>query len=121
MKDSTDSLSSPFSGTESVDGDTLNQFSSIIENEEFDNLIQRIKTVVDNNLSDHQNSSHSSMKPLTTADDLREKSLMSHGISYPEIPTDEFHVQHLKSSINQRKLYLSSKSQSFDGTNLSED
>ncbi len=53
-----------------------------METNEFDKLLQRIKTVVENKLS-HQDESH------------------------------------VKTSTNRRKLHLSSKSQSFDDTNLS--
>ncbi len=62
--------------------------STIVSNNEFDTLLKRIKTVVDQNLSDN------SIK-------TRQKS-----------PT-----KRVKSSLSKRRLQFSLKSQSFDGIN----
>jgi len=114
LEDSTESLSVLTNEIASDNGDISNQFSSVIETNEFDKLLQRIKTIVDNNLSDHQISSHNSMK-TTTTNNFRQQLVASHR----EISKDELDVKHLKSSINRHKLIQSSKSQSFDDIKLS--
>jgi len=108
LGDSTDSLSSPSNTIASDDTDISNKFSLAIETNEFDKLIQRIKIVVDNNLSNNSTK--------TTANDLRQELLrLRTELNHEESEDD---VEHLKSPINKRKIRPSPKSQSFDETDL---
>jgi hypothetical protein len=114
LGDSTDSLSSLSNTIASDDTDISNKFSLAIETNEFDKLIQRIKIVVDNKLSNRQNLSNNSTK--TTANDLRQELLrLRTELNHEESEDD---VEHLKSPINKRKIRPSPKSQSFDETDL---
>ncbi len=88
---------------------------SIVEPNEFDKLLQRIKTVVGNNLSDHQNLSGSSTTTTTTEpNNLRRKFQISQ-----ESSKDELDIEHSKSSRNKHKSSQLSKAQSFNEINLS--
>lgn len=114
LGDSTESFGSLQSVPGSDDADVFSRSSSIAELNDFDKLLRRIKKTVDNNLSEHQ----CATKP-TVSTGLREKLLKSRTTSQTERSKDELDVERSKSNRNRRKLNHSSKSQSFDETNLS--
>jgi len=131
LSDSAISLSN--SGTTGAVNTTVisNYSSSSIVANDFDKLLQRIKTVVDNRLSIettnnnrmgptkpiHQDLSYSPTRAATI--NRRQQLLALHAVSCQEAHTDEYDVEHSTSSNNKHKLDPSSKSQSFDATNLS--
>ncbi len=108
-----------------------NQSSPSIDANDFDKLLQRIKTAVDNRLSIETNNNNRMRPPKNIHQDLsyspvrtatinrRQQLLALHAVSCQEAHTDEYDVEHSTSSTNKHKLDLSSKSQSFDATNLS--
>ncbi len=131
LSDSAISLST--SGITGVLNSTVisNQSSSSIIANDFDKLLQRIKTAVDNRLSIetdnnnrmrppkniHQDLSYS---PIRTATINRRQQLLAlHAVSCQEGHTDEYDIEHSTSSNHKHNLDLSSKSQSFDATHLS--
>jgi hypothetical protein len=65
----------------------------------------------------HQDLSYSPVRTATI--NRRQQLLALHAVSCQEAHTDEYDVEHSTSSTNKHKLDLSSKSQSFDATNLS--
>ena len=98
--------------------DVFDQFSSINEYNEVDKLLQRIKKVVDNKLSVHPHSSHNSTK-TTATNNLRQQLLISRTESQQEGTSNEYDIEYPKTVNNRRKLLKSSKSQSFDESNIS--
>jgi hypothetical protein len=112
-----------------------NQLSSSIITNDFDKLLQRIKTAVDNRLSietDNNNTNNNRMRPpkninqnlsyspiRSTTINRRQQLLALHAVSCQEANTDDYDIEHLRSSNRKHKLDLSSKSQSFDASNLS--
>lgn len=108
-----------------------NQSSTSIIANDFDKILQRIKTAVDNRISIETSDNHRmrppknihqdlSYSPIRTATSNRRQQLLAlHAVSCQEAHTDEYDLENLTSSNNKNKLDLSSKSQSFDATNLS--
>ncbi len=131
LSDSAISLSN--SGTTGPINTTVisNQLSPSIVANDFDKLLQRIKTAVDNRLSIEttnnnrmrppKNIHHDlSYSPIRTATIHRRQQLLAlHAVSCQEPHSDEYDVEHSTSLNNKHSLDLSSKSQSFDATNLS--
>ncbi|CAF4246596.1 unnamed protein product [Rotaria sp. Silwood2] len=122
--------STPIAAT-SNNSDISNQLSSIIKTNDFDKLLQRIKTVVDNSVSmkiqsndqnfqptnNHQNLPCNSTK--TTIQRHRQKLFGLRTVSCQETSTNEFNVKHSDSSNNQYELDLLSTLKSLDKANLS--
>jgi hypothetical protein len=115
---------------------TSNQLSSSIVTNDFDKLLQRIKTAVDNRLSietdNNNNNTNNRMRPpknihqdlsyspiRSTTTNRRHQLLALHAVSCQETRTDDYDIEHSTSSNRKNKLDPSSKSQSFDATNLS--
>jgi len=108
-----------------------NQSSPTIVVNEFNKLLQRIKTAVDNRLSIETTSNNRMRSPQNIHHDLsftptrsatinrRQQLLALHAVSCQETHTDEYDVEHSTSSNNKHKLDRLSKSQSFDAANLS--
>lgn len=134
LSDSAISLST--SATPGVNNSTVpsNQSSSLIDATDFDKLLQRIKTSVDNRLSIERTNYHNShrMRPpkslqhdlssnsmRSTATNRRQQLLALHAFSCQEAHTDDYDVEQSSSSNRRHPLDLTSKSQSFDATNLS--
>ncbi|CAF0948774.1 unnamed protein product [Rotaria sordida] len=108
------SLTSTTIKATSNDSDTSNQLLSIVKTNEFDNLLQRIKTIVDNSLSvkiqnndqvsqatdNHQNLPYNSTK--TTIKQKRRQQLFTlRTVSWQETSTNEFNTEHVESSNNK--------------------
>jgi hypothetical protein len=108
-----------------------NQSSPSIVANEFDKLLQRIKTAVDNRLTIETSSNNRMRSPKNIHQDLsynpirattinrRQQLLALHAVSCQEAHTDDYDLDHSTSSNSKHKLDPSSKSQSFDSTNLS--
>ena len=108
-----------------------NQSSSSIVTNEFDKLLQRIKTAVDNRLTLETSSNNRMRSPKNIHQDLsyspirattinrRQQLLALHAVSCQEAHTDDYDLEHSISSNSKHKLDQSSKSQSFDAANLS--
>jgi hypothetical protein len=131
LNDKTISLSDNGINITSNTSDVLDQLSSLGGTDEVNQLLQRIKTVVDNRLS--RKTDTNQMRPLqnmnqdlsyirmrTKSHTRSQKAVGSRPLSYPETSINESDVKHTTSFNNQHKLLLSSKSQSFDEINLSE-
>ncbi len=86
-----------------------NQSSPSTVINDFDKLLQRIKTAVDNRLSIETNNINNNNQQL----------LALHAVSCEETHIDDYDIENSTSSNRKHKLDLSSKSQSFDATNLS--
>ena len=134
LSDSAISLST--SATQGASNSTVpsNQSSSLIDTNDFDKLLERIKTSVDNRLSiegtNHNNiyrmrpprNLHhelSSNSIRSAASNRRQQLLALHAVSCQEAHTDDYDVEQSTSSNRKHPLDLTSKSQSFDATNLS--
>ena len=114
---------------------TSNQLSSSIIANEFDKLLQRIKTSVDNRLSietDSNNNTNNnrmrppkninqdfSYSPIRSTANRRQQLLALHAVSCQESNTYDYDSENSRTSNRKHKLDLSTKSQSFDATNLS--
>lgn len=108
---------------------TSNQSSSSISINDFDQILQRIKTAVDNRLSIETNTKTNIMGPTknihqdlsyspikTAIINRRQQLLALHAVSCQETHTDDYDNEH---SINRRNRFdLTTKSQSFDATHL---
>ena len=136
LSDSAISLSTSATPAASNSTALSNQSYSSISTNDFDQLLQRIKTAVDNRLSiertNHTNSSHQMRPPRNIAhQDLSSNSIRSatinrrqqllalHAVSCQEAHTDDYDVEHSISSNRKHPLDFTSKSQSFDATHLS--
>ncbi len=97
------------------------QSSPIMEINEFDKLLQRIKTVVDNNLSikNHEKDPNSVQISTTTTKNRRPKMSKLRSTSSRESSVDDLDTNYSIKSSKKTKLNRSFKSQSFDETNLS--
>jgi hypothetical protein len=131
LNDKTISLSDNGINITSNTSDVLDQLSSLGGTDEVNQLLQRIKTVVDNRLSrkidtnqmrplQNMNQDLSYIRMRTKSHTRSQKAVGSRPLSYPETSINESDVKHTTSFNNQHKLLLSSKSQSFDEINLSE-
>jgi hypothetical protein len=131
LNDKTISLSDNGINITSNTSDVLDQLSSLGGTDEVNQLLQRIKTVVDNRLSrkidtnqmrplQNMNQDLSYIRMRTKSHTRSQKAVGSRPLSYPETSLNESDVKHTTSFNNQHKLLLSSKSQSFDEINLSE-
>ena len=110
---------------------TSDQSSGSFVTSDFDKLLQRIRTAVDNRLSIETSSQNRMRPPKNNQQDLslspiktatlnrRQQLLALHAVSCQETHTDDYDAEHSTSSSNKYKLGLLSKSQSFDTSNLS--
>ena len=108
-----------------------NQFSSSLVTSDFDKLLQRIKTAVDNRLSIEADSNHRMHRPTdcrrdrpftsqrTATMNRRQHLLALHAVSCHEAHTDDYDTEHTTSANSKHKLDRTYKSQSFDASNLS--
>jgi hypothetical protein len=95
---------------------TSTQSSSIVEINEFDQLLQRIKAVVDNKLSTKIVKKDQN---LTIPNNRRQHLSTLRNATSQDASMDEFDAEQLITSTKKHKFDRSSKSQSFDETNLS--
>ena len=106
--------------------DISDRQSSLEVTNEFDKLLQRIKTVVDGRLTRKTVTNQtnppqdlSQVRMGTTRHNRSQKLFATRRLSHQETNIDESDEKPTTSFNNKRQLLLSSKSQSFDGTNLS--
>jgi hypothetical protein len=89
--------------------------SSVIDTNEFDKLLQSIKTIVDNKLSVK---SHNNDDEICSSNcNHHEELLPSPTVSLQETPKNEFNGEQLVSSTRNRKLNRLSESQNSEETN----
>lgn len=140
LSDSAISLSTSATPTTAINSTVLsNQSYSSTNTNDFNQLLQRIKTAVDNRLSIERtnynnNHHHHQMRPpknLAHQQELPSNSIRSatinrrqqllalHAVSCQEAHTDDYDVEHSNSSNRKHPLDFTSKSQSFDATHLS--
>jgi hypothetical protein len=92
-----------------------NHLSSVIDTNEFDKLLQSIKTIVDNKLSVK---SHNNDDEICSSNcNHHEELLPSPTVSLQETPKNEFNGEQLVSSTRNRKLNRLSESQNSEETN----
>lgn len=108
-----------------------NPSSTSISTNDFDRLLQRIRTAVDNRLAIEINSNNRLQITKKLEQDLpvspiqrtthhrRQQLLALHAVSCQETHTDDYDIEHSTSSNSKHKLDLAIKSQSFDASNLS--
>jgi len=110
-----------------TDSNTSNHLPSVIDTNEFDKLLQSIKTIVDNKLSvtRHNNDdeicssncNHQILSSCSTTCNHHEQLLSSPSMSLQETPKNEFNGEQLVSSTKNRKLNRLSESQTCEETN----
>lgn len=105
--------------------------SPTLINHDFDRLLQRIRTAVDNRLSIEINSNNRlqltkkfdrnlSLNPTQSKTQNRRQQLLAlHAVSCQETHTDDYDIEHSNAMNSNHKLDLTMKSQSFDASNLS--
>ena len=108
-----------------------NPSSTSITSNDFDRLLQRIRTAVDNRLSLEINSNNRLQLTKKLEQDLptspiqgttrhrRQQLLALHAVSCQETHTDDYDAEHSALANSKGKLDLAIKSQSFDASNLS--
>ena len=108
-----------------------NQSSPSLVTSDFDKLLQRIKTAVDNRLSIEASSHRRMHRPTNSRRDRpfspqrtatlnrRQHLLALHAVSCHEAHPDDYDTEHTASANSKHKLDRTYKSQSFDASNLS--